>query len=113
MEYIMGFTVLDGTNGKNNVEVTIETLAGETSDWYILPPGIADINVALIIEGGGGGKVQSSNDIQGMRNDTAIPIDWDFGEVSVSKAGITKGVRGLRVVNTSGTVTLFVVGAFA
>lgn len=102
---------IGGGPSKSNVTFKIEVADSVTSDWYIMPAGIREINVDVITSGSA--VVQTSNDMDGMVAGTAAGIDWDFGAVTANKAAVCSGVRGIRLVSNSGAATLFVNGILA
>jgi len=90
------------TASKTNIYEKVSILDTETSDWIIFPPDVREVGVDFLPAGTA--KIQTSNDIEGMRDDTAVGLDWDEGEIAIDKAATAIGVRGFRVVSISGAV---------
>ena len=76
-------------------------------DWVLIPAGIAHISVILEVTSGGG-KIQVTNDYEGVVAGSANGIiDWDEGDVTATAQSQIAPVVAVRQVNASGTTKMF------
>lgn len=90
-----------------NIQFKVEVTIPGNSEWYLLPSGVLQINVDVLASGGAEAIVQTSNDVDGIINGTATPVDWDFGIVTSNKSAKCGSVRGIRLVSSVGSVSMF------
>ena len=87
-----------------------ETLSSPgNGSWIIVEPGIAQLNIDLIITAGEG-YVESTNDHDGAIEGTAEGFKWDLGNVTINSQAAAVGVSAVRAVNVSGTVKIIANG---
>lgn len=94
--------------GSSNIVKTLEVANGVTGDWIIFPNDMREIGVDLIPSGTA--KIQTSNDIDGIKAGTVTAIDWDDGEITTPLGRTCIGVRAMRLVSISGAAKAYIDG---
>lgn len=102
----------DGEMKVFSYEMELSLSSPGNSQWIIIPVRTPLIACTIELSDGAEGKIQATTDIiSKIKDNTAIGIDWDLGEVSENSQDLCEGASAVRLVQTESGISKITVRA--